>query len=163
MRRGEKQDRGIMCRSEQTAEEAHLLFSLFLIAADLQVILQHPAHRQRDMFYCSHDLLPSCLSQYMASCDLQSPLKRLSGELINYTAKSSAGGSCWGMRKWKFTTKNLPDVQLLELGKTSQIVFSPGNFLSDNCYSQEFLGNKKTCSAEISLSFVFYADVSKCF
>lgn len=31
-----------------------------------------------------------------------------------------------------FATKNLPDVQLLELGEESQIVFSPGNFLSDN-------------------------------
>lgn len=32
-----------------------------------------------------------------------------------------------------FAAKNRPDVQLLELAEESQIVFSPGNFLSDNC------------------------------
>ncbi len=45
----------------RTAEGAHLLFGLLLIAADLQVILQHSAQRQRDTCYCSPDLLSACI------------------------------------------------------------------------------------------------------
>ncbi len=63
----------------------------------------------------------------------------------------------WGSGQWKWSTsplQNLPDVQLLELGEESQIVFSPGNFLSDNCWpaAKNSLETKRTCSAEISLS-----------
>lgn len=39
----------------------------------------------------------------------------------------------WGSGQWMehFAAKNLPDVQLSVPGEESQIVFSPGNFLSD--------------------------------
>lgn len=35
------------CVNARTAEGAHLLFGLFLVAADLQVILQHSARREK--------------------------------------------------------------------------------------------------------------------
>lgn len=43
--------------------------------------------------------------------------------------------------------KNLPDVQLLELTGENQIVFSPGNFLSDNCWptAKNSSESEKTC------------------
>lgn len=88
----EKPEWGIICSNwmrGRTAEGAHLLFGLFLIAADLQVILQHSAQRQRDVCYCSHDLLSARIRSVMASCNLQFPFKSLFGERINYTAESS--------------------------------------------------------------------------
>lgn len=118
-----------------TAEGAHLLFGLFLIAADLQVILQHSVQRQRYTSYFSIDLPSACIRLNVARCDLQFPLKNLSGKRINYTAKTApahVGESGSGQWMEHFAAKNLPDVQLLELGEKSQIVFSPGNFLSDN-------------------------------
>lgn len=119
----------------RTAEGAHLLFGIFLIAADLQVILQHSVQRQRDTCYCSRDLLSACARLDIARRDRQFPLMNLSGEQINYTAKAAlVHVGEWGSGQWMehFAAKNLPDVQLLELGEESQIVFSPGNFLSDN-------------------------------
>lgn len=143
----EKSEWGTTCdkwMNRWTAEGAHLLFGLFLVAADLQVILQHSAQRQRDMCYCSRD--PSaCLH---LSRDLQLPSKNLFfwGERINYAAKSSgAGGSCWGMRKRTFAAENLPDVQLLELGKEKPDCFFTWKlsvWQPLSC-SQEFLGNKE--------------------
>lgn len=74
----------------RTAGGAHLLFGLLLIAADLQVILQHSARRQRDTCYCSHGLLSARVRSDMASGDLQFPLTNLSGKRINYTANTAA-------------------------------------------------------------------------
>lgn len=90
----EKPERGIICSSwirGRTAEGAHLLFGLFLVAADLQVILQHSAQRHRDTCYCGRDLLSACISSIMASCDLRFPFKSLFfGQRINYTEKKSS-------------------------------------------------------------------------
>ena len=104
--------------NERTAEGAHLLFSLFLIAADLQVILQHPVQRQGDTYYCSRDLLSACIWWDMASPDLVFPLKTLPGKQINYRAKAGLVVHLgWGMRHWTGygALCCLPDVQLLEI------------------------------------------------
>lgn len=60
----------------------------------------------------------------------------ISGKRINYTAKAAlvhVGERGSGQWMEHFAAKYRPDVQLLELAEESQIVFSPGNFLSDNC------------------------------
>lgn len=123
--------------SGRTAEGAHLLFGLFLIAADLQVILQHAAQRQRDTCYCSHDLPSACIRSDTASGDLQFPLINLflaNGFITKRKQRQLKLGNEEVDGGWSaLQLKNLPDVQLLELGEESQIVFSPGNFLSDNC------------------------------
>lgn len=140
----------------RSADGAHLLFGLLLVAADLQVILQHPAQRQRDTCYCRRDLLSARIRSDAASHDLQFPLKNLSWQTDKLHSKSSAGGSCWGMRQWTVdgALRCSPDVRLLEFGEWSQIVFSPGNFLSDNCWptAKNSLETQRTCSAEIRLS-----------
>lgn len=45
-----------------TAEGAHLLLGLFLVAADLQVVLQHSAEKQKDTCWCSRDLLSAYIN-----------------------------------------------------------------------------------------------------
>lgn len=102
--------------------------------------------------YCSRDLPSARIRLNVAHCDLPFPLKNLSGKDINYTAKAApAHGREWGSGQWMeyFATKNLPDVRLWELGEESQIVFSPGNFLSDKCWptAKNSLETKRTCSA----------------
>lgn len=74
----------------RTAEGAHLLFGLFLVAADLQVILQHSARRQRDTCYCGPDP-PVCLYQvgYAESRSIIPFEGTFLGKRINYTAKAA--------------------------------------------------------------------------
>lgn len=88
-----KLEQGNVCKEEwmigPTAGGAHLLFTLLLIAADLQVILQHSAQRQRDTCYCSSDLLSARIRSDLPSRGRRFPFMNIAGKRINYTAEEA--------------------------------------------------------------------------
>lgn len=78
------------------------------------------------------------------------------GKRINYIARAVPAvhvGGEWGGGQWMEHFAAHQMFGFLEFGEWSQIVFSPGNFLSDNCWptAKNSLETQRTCSAEISL------------
>lgn len=150
-----KLERGNVCKEEwmigPTAGGAHLLFTLLLIAADLQVILQHSAQRQRDTCYCSPDLLSARIRSDLPSRGRRFPFMNIAGKWINYTAEEAelVHVRQWGGGQW------MEHFAALKPTRCSAFFFELGGGKPD-CfftwklsvwqvltYSQECLGNKE--------------------